>query len=508
MTKKPEGPPIINEEVELAIKKTKKHKSPGPDEIKVEEIKSLGEFGTQKLTEIIAEIYETGEIPDNLTKSVFIALPKKSNATKCEQHRTISLMSHVTKIMLRVILSRVRNKTKPEITQTQCGFVSDSGTRNAIFLLRMLAERTIEMKQDLYICFIDYTKAFDTVQHDKLLELIADLDVDGKDERIIRGIYLKQTAAVKINNVIGTFVEIKRGVRQGCVMSPDFWNLYDEIIFRMMEHLPGINIGGQNINNIRYADDAALTGSTQDILQALLDKLAAESTTMGLSINPKKTECMVISKSHVIPVCNIFLDNIQIKQVNRFVYLGSLITSDGKCDEEIKRRIGMAKDAFNKMDKILKSHSISIKTRLRVLHCYVIPVLTYASETWTISSEMEKRLKAAEMWFLRRMLRIKWTSHTSNAEVPRRAGCQQNLILTIRRHQLEFFGHAMRKEGLEDLFVTGKVEGRRDRGRQRMTYLSSLAGWTGVPELELIRAAKDRTRWKIMVANVCSRHGT
>ena len=78
---------------------------------------------------------------------------------------------------------------------------------------------------------------------------------------------------------------------------------------------------------------------------------------MGLSINQKKTECMVISKSHVIPICNIFLDNIQIKQVNRFVYLGSLITSDGKCDEEIKRRIGMAKDAFNKMDKILKSHS-------------------------------------------------------------------------------------------------------------------------------------------------------
>ena len=107
---------------------------------------------------------------------------------------------------------------------------------------------------------------------------------------------------------------------------------------------------------------------------------------------------------------------------------------------------------------------------------------------------MEKRLKAAEMWFLGGMLRIKWTSHTSNAEVMRRAGCQQNLILTIRRHHLEFFGHAMRKEGLEDLFVTGKVEGRRDRGRQRMTYLSNLAGWTGIPQLELIRAAKDRTR--------------
>jgi len=88
----------------------------------------------------------------------------------------------------------------------------------------------------------------------------------------------------------------------------------------------------------------------------------------------------------------------------------------------------MVKDAFSKKDKILKSHSTSIKTRLRVLYCYVIPLLTHASETWIISSEMEKRLKAAEMWFLRHMFRIYWTSHTSNVEVVGRVGCQQNLI--------------------------------------------------------------------------------
>ncbi len=79
--------------------------------------------------------------------------------------------------------------------------------------------------------------------------------------------------------------------------------------------------------------------------------------------------------------------------------------------------------------------------------------------------------------------------------------------MTIRRRQLEFFGHVMRKEGLEELFITGKIEGRRDRGRQRLTYLDSMAKWTGGPKVELLRMSKDRDNWRFMIANVIG-HGT
>jgi len=83
--------------------------------------------------------------------------------------------------------------------------------------------------------------------------------------------------------------------------------------------------------------------------------------------------------------------------VNWFSYLGSLITSDGRCDREIKRRIAMSRETFSKIKKILCNPKITVTTRLRVLECYVLPVLKYGSETWTVSKKMEKRINAIEM---------------------------------------------------------------------------------------------------------------
>ena len=107
-----------------------------------------------------------------MKKSIFIAIPKKTATTECEQHRTISLMSHITKILLRIIMMRVRNKIKPEIAEEQCGFVDGKGTMNAIYLLRTLMERSLEHQKDIFLCFIDYTKAFDRVRHANLIDII------------------------------------------------------------------------------------------------------------------------------------------------------------------------------------------------------------------------------------------------------------------------------------------------------------------------------------------------
>ena len=112
-----EGPSILKEEVESALKKMKNNKAAGPDEIRVELIKSLEEFGINKLTEILNEMYESGNLPDDLLKSVFITLPKKPGAVECEAYRTISLMSHVIKILLRILMTRLRSKLRPEISK-------------------------------------------------------------------------------------------------------------------------------------------------------------------------------------------------------------------------------------------------------------------------------------------------------------------------------------------------------------------------------------------------------
>ena len=137
--------------------------------------------------------------------------------------------------------------------------------------------------------------------------------------------------------------------------------------------------------------------------------------------------------------------------------------------------------------------------------------LTYGCECWTITSDIEKKIEAAEMWFIRRMLRISWTEKKTNVNVLREGNVQRSLLKTIRKRQMEFLGHVCRRRGLEFLSLTGKVEGKRDRGKQRITFLDSLCNSaTGGQSkgLNFLKFSDDRDVWRGMVANVCSRSGT
>ena len=133
-----EGPSILAAEVIEAIRHMKYGKAPGPDNITLEELVALGDFGVEIITKLLNDIYNSGHIPDDLMRSIFIALPKKPGTTECEEHRTISLISQITKILLRIIMKRVRNKIKTEISPEQCGFVEGKGTNNAIYILRTI----------------------------------------------------------------------------------------------------------------------------------------------------------------------------------------------------------------------------------------------------------------------------------------------------------------------------------------------------------------------------------
>ena len=497
-----EGPKILEVEVMHAMKKMKTGKASGPDNIRVEMLEPLEELGITVLTDLLNEIYEAGQIPADLTKSIFITLPKKPGAIGCDLHSTISLMSHITKILLRIIMKRARNKLNPELSEEQCGFVEGKGTTNAIFILRNIIERCLEVKKDVYLCFIDYTKAFDRVQHSKLIDILENLDIDGKDLRIIKNLYWEQSAAVKIGNEVSKFQPIKRGVRQGCVLSPDLFSIYTEQIMRNIKDMPGILINGQNINNVRYADDTTLIAENEQDLQRILNKVIVESERMGLELNKNKTQIMVITRKTIIQNCSIQIKDTVLKQVKSFKYLGTIIDENGKSSTEIKSRIGKAKAAFQNMNQIFRSWDISQRNKIRILKCYIEPIATYACETWTLTPELIRRLEALEMWFLRRMLRIPWTDKKKNVEILEEAGHKRNLVNTIRKRQAKFFGHVMRRGGLEKLAVSGKITGKRAPGRQRTKMMDSMTKWLGTGKnSSTIRATEERELWRAMTVN-------
>ena len=138
-------------------------KSPGHDDIRTEILVAPGDIGITELTKLVNMMYVQESFPGVLNKSIFIALSKVNGTIKCEKHRAISMMSHVTNLVFRIVINRIKVRTLHEIASEQYGFMPDKGTGNAIFLLRMLVERSIEKQKDVYVSFINYSKAFDTV---------------------------------------------------------------------------------------------------------------------------------------------------------------------------------------------------------------------------------------------------------------------------------------------------------------------------------------------------------
>ena len=131
------------------------------------------------------------------------------------------------------------------------------------------------------------------------------------------------------------------------------------------------------MNNIRYAGDTVLIADNENELQEMLDTVKKKE-------KKKKTEVMVISKKNCTPACNIVMNGTVLKQVHKFNYLGSLITSDGRCINEIKRRMAQAKASFQNMKSILTNKRLSLGVRKRVLQCYIEPILLYGCESWSM----------------------------------------------------------------------------------------------------------------------------
>ena len=227
--------PITRREVEHALRGMPEKKSPGHDGITTEMLVAAGEVGILELTELSNMIHNQGSFPSELNKSIFITLPKVNGTIKCKKHRTISFMSHVTKVVLRIVINRIRGRTLDEIAPVQYGFMPDKGTGR-------LVERSVEMQRYVYTCFIDYSKAFDTAKHVSLVELLQSLDVDKSETRLLTNLYWKQTAAVRCGDDISEWLDIKQGVRQGCVASPHLFALYTEMIMRELDDMDGFRL--------------------------------------------------------------------------------------------------------------------------------------------------------------------------------------------------------------------------------------------------------------------------
>ncbi|KAI5707314.1 hypothetical protein M8J77_000030 [Diaphorina citri] len=509
ITTETSGREISVAEIEYALKTSKNRKSPGPDNIPSEVYKIFGPNGLIVLKDLFNMIYDTGKIPEEWLKSIFVAIPKKASPKTCKDYRTISLMCHVLKILLKIIQQRTYMKIEEKMSNSQFGFRNGLGTREALFSIQVLIQKLRNNDNDAYICFIDFEKAFDKLKHDKLIEILENIGLEEKDIRLIKTLYWHQSASVRLEgNNYTEPVNIKRGTRQGCVLSPQFFNIYSEYIFKeaLANITHGVTIGDETINNIRYADDTVLLANTIEELQILVDKVTSVCDDFGLKLNTSKTKFMIVSRKKK-NLHNITLKayGVDLERTSNVNYLGSYINDDWDIQKEIKIRIEKARTSFFKFKNLFCGHEINLALKLRMLRCYVFSVLLYGMESWTLTNTIMKKIEAFEMWTYRRILKIKWIDKVTNEEVLRRMNKEKEVVHTIKKRKLEYFGHLIRnpnKYHLPVKIIQENVTGNRGKGRPRTHWLQNLTQWYNVSIETLFEKVRDRNNIATMITNV------
>ena len=228
---------------------------------------------------------------------------------------------------------------------------------------QQLMEITREYQSKVYMCFIDYRKAFDCVDHTALLNSLREMGIPEHIIVLLRGLHDDQEATVRTIYGNTEWLKINKGVRQGCILSPYLFNLYRENIIRRsgldeIEH--GVRISGRNITNLRYADDTTLLAETEEGFKMLLTRIKEESEKSGLRLNSKKTKVMVTlgELGEFITAGKTF------EVVDSFTFLGERIDCDGVCTSNITRRIAMGKAAMTGLYRVMKDRAISVPTTL------------------------------------------------------------------------------------------------------------------------------------------------
>ena len=221
---------------------------------------------------------------------------------------------------------------------------------------------------------------------------------------LLRNLYAGQEATVKTGHGTTDWFQIRKGVRQGCILSTCLFNLHAEYIMRISgldEAQTRINIVRRNIDNLRDADNITLMAESEKELKSLLVKVKEESEKVGLKLNIQKTKIMASG-----PITSWQIDGKTVERVTDFILGGFKITADGDCSHEIKRRLLLGRKIMTNLGSILKSRDITLLTKVHLVKPMAFPVVMYGCESWTIKKAERQRTDAFELWCWRRLLRV------------------------------------------------------------------------------------------------------
>uniref|UniRef100_A0A8B9YZT8 Reverse transcriptase domain-containing protein n=1 Tax=Bos mutus grunniens TaxID=30521 RepID=A0A8B9YZT8_BOSMU len=363
--------------------------------------------------------------------------------------------------MLKILQARLQQYVNHELPDVQAGL--EKAEEPEIKLPTSAGSwKSKRIPENIYFCFIDYAKAFDCVDHNKLWKILKEMGIPDHLTCLLRNLYAGQEATVRTGHGTTDWFQIGKGVRQGYILSPCLFNLCAEYIMRnvgLEETQAGIKIAGRNINNLRYADDTTLMADSEEELKSLLMKVKEKSENVGLKLNIQKTKIMASS-----PITSWEIDGETGETVADFIFGGSKITADGDCSHEIKKHLLLGRKVMTNLDSIFKSKHITLPTKVRLVKAMVFPVVMYGCESWTVKKAEHQELMLLNCG-VEKTVESPWTARRSNQSILKEISPGISLEGMILRLKLQYFGHLLRRvDSLEKTLMLGGIGGRRRRG--------------------------------------------
>jgi len=443
--------PISLSELRRAAKSLKSGKAVGPDDTPIEYWKAVLNSGCSDgaafLLDFCQAVWSGKKVPQSWHLSRVVLLYKKGDPADCGNYRPVCLLAAAYKIFAMLMLNRLLDAgADARLWPTQYAFRKERGTEDALHCVRRAMELSWAHRGGgLHMLALDWAKAFDSINAESLLQALRKFGIPEPFVQMAQSIYTDRAFVVSECGETSDRRPQLSGICQGCPLSPFLFVIVMTVLMDIarselsQESLEAI--GQHSLYDILYADDTIILGTSAPCVTEIAEAIERAGRQFGMTLHWGKTQALSVCADGGIlsPQGDLVEDS------GSLVYLGALLTSDGRADSELSRRIGMANGDFKRLSKFWCHAGISRKRKLELLHALVISKLQYGLSTIWLVQAQRRRLDGFYVRCLRKVLGIPaaFYSRVSNKIVLERAGVLP-LTEQILKRQLVILGKVAR----------------------------------------------------------------
>jgi hypothetical protein len=397
----PTNVPFTADEIRKVISRLKNNKACGLDSVTNEYIKSTVEVLLPVYVKLFNIILTTGVIPNEWSTGVIKPIYKnKGNKADPDNYRGITILSCLSKVFTALLNARLEKFVNDAklIGPEQAGFRKGFSTMDHIFTLHGLIEMYLKKQKRIYGCFVDYQKAFDSVDRTTLWRKLLESGIKGKIFTVIYNLYKQAKSCVSLGGHLSSFFSCKTGVRQGENLSPLLFAIFlRDLEDFLSNYYCGLKdasktisdvLGDEDIVNLiklyilLYADDTILLAENSSELQKALDAMYSYCTKFKLKVNISKTKVVIFSRGKVRKYPNFTYGGQNLEVVDDYVYLGVTINYNGRFKKAMIKQQTQATRAMYALLNKARKLCLPVDIQLQLFDAVVKPILLYGSEVW------------------------------------------------------------------------------------------------------------------------------